>query len=179
MGGKRIISVLFVFYAIFSVNEAFCALDSRANPPAAKASSTENQKLLDDKQALEKKVADISAKFQEAENAIEGLKSNIYLLEQENSRLKESNSSLAARLDQLILEKADLETRFNSLKELKKAIRKVKLDIHGKKVERHKEKVKKQKEIDKQRLVEGNRGFLVKDGKNISGTKVNIEIVPE
>jgi len=95
--------------------------------------------------------------------------------------LKIVNTKLSgAEKNNLLLmeEKERLEARLNSLKELKKAIKEVKVEYRQQKAQQYITKKEHQKEIDAQKLTQGNRGFLIKDGQLLSLPKVKIEVNP-
>ncbi|MFA5156776.1 MAG: hypothetical protein WC532_05225 [Candidatus Omnitrophota bacterium] len=78
----------------------------------------------------------------------------------------------------LLQEKKELEAKLHSLKELKKAIRQTKAEYRQEKAQQYRAKKEKQKEIDAQRLAQGNRGFLVRDGQPTHQPKVKIAVEP-
>ncbi|MBU1090826.1 MAG: hypothetical protein KKC42_03165 [Candidatus Omnitrophica bacterium] len=77
-----------------------------------------------------------------------------------------------------VQEREKFEARFNSLKELKKAIRQVKIRIRQEKEEKARVEKERQKEIDALELALGNRGFLRKEGKTTYRPTIKIEVRP-
>ena len=106
--------------------------------------------LFKDIHQAEKELEDVSAKF---------------------SLLKEENKALSAEKDRITQENIELKGRLSSVKELKKAIRELRHQIHkvGGEI---------RDKAEEQRLLEGNRGFIIKDGKVTTSSKVRIEVTP-
>lgn len=143
----------------------------------------EQQKIIEAKQTIEKtagisleKYASIEAELAYAQVRIEELDSAMERLEQENIILVQSQSKLTTQVEQLTEEKTALETRLSSIKELKKAIRELR-----RKVRKTKARVRPTKKVVKeQKIIEGNRGYLIKDGKSTYSPEVKIiEVIPE
>lgn len=91
-----------------------------------------------------------------------------------SSKLSNSEKNNLALLE----EKQKLEAKLHSLKELKEAIRQVKAEYRREKAQQYLAKKESQKEIDAQKLAQGNRGFLVRDGQSTHQPKVKIEVEP-
>ena len=87
------------------------------------------------------------------------------------SILKAENKALIEKENQAKLKLSEYETKFNSIAELKKAIRELKRQMHKVSIEIN------QKTQD-EKIVEGNHGFLIKDGKPTYPTRVRIEVIP-
>lgn len=140
---------------------------------------------------LEKKAReDLQWRYQEkvreldsANNELIQVKQKLTILEQGNRKLIKSKAKLIKSKAELIKAKEELknkvvvleeskqvlESKLHSLPDLKKAIREVKVEINEKKIkeerEKELEKEKLQKEFDRQKLLLGNRGLLIKNGK--------------
>lgn len=95
---------------------------------------------------------------------IEDLTSQISALKAENKALVEEK----ARVSQ---ETEGLQAKLNSVTELKKAIRELKKQMH-------KVGAEIKKKADTSQITEGNRGFVIKDGKSTCATKVKIDVRP-
>ncbi|MBU3958830.1 MAG: hypothetical protein KKE91_03105 [Candidatus Omnitrophica bacterium] len=121
--------------------------------------------------ASRERLAELDSQLIQAQGAIEGLGSQLSALKAENVALIDERNNLNTRLTQVIQEKDELKVRLNSISELKKAIKELKRQMR--KVGREIKKRTKAKEI-----LEGNRGFLIKDGKPTYPTKVKIEVTP-
>jgi len=93
---------------------------------------------------------------------------------------KVNNKLAAARSANVKLseEKNALEEKFHSLAELKGAIRNVKAQMRQERYEQVLAKREIQKEIDAKKLIDGNMGFVLKDGKPTYSSKVRIEVRP-
>lgn len=133
--------------------------------------SRENEQLKGGLRASEEKLAKLGADFASAAKTIEDLNSFISIAEAEITALREENKGLEFELGNASQAKEALEARMSSVTELKKAIRQLK--VHMRQV-----KVGKKKNIDAQKAIQGNRGFLTKDGKFTYPAKVKIEVTP-
>ncbi|HTY45500.1 MAG TPA: hypothetical protein VMD52_05885 [Patescibacteria group bacterium] len=110
----------------------------------------ENTGLKDNLKAAQDELARIGAALDQAQKTISQLNTEAAALKTENSSMKE---------------------RLGSIKELKKAIREVKAQIYQARVEMR-------QKADVQALLDGNRGFVVKDGKPTYPAKVRIQVNP-
>ncbi len=100
------------------------------------------------------------------------LSGRLDILKLENFVLRKRYARLNQRLDQLEQRNQDFQQKFNSLSELKKAIQALR------RKERKVEEVMVQ-ESPTRKIIEGNKGFLVKDGKPTFPLKINIEVTPD
>ncbi|MCU0665924.1 MAG: hypothetical protein MUF05_02365 [Candidatus Omnitrophica bacterium] len=97
------------------------------------------------------------------------------------SRHKESvkaRKQIEDQYAQLQNQKQILEARLGSLSELKKAFREVKQDMRQKEIQQYLARKQKQKELDQKLLANGNRGFVIRDGKSSYNPKVYIDVKP-
>lgn len=124
----------------------------------------ENMAFQESLKASEEKLAKLSSDFISLQKELGQLGSRLVTL-------KEERDSLNTQLVQITQERDNLQARLGSITELKKAIRELKKQMRKVKVE-IKEKVKHDK------VIEGNRGFLIKDGKSTYPTKIKIEVIP-
>ncbi|MCM8758006.1 MAG: hypothetical protein NC903_02975, partial [Candidatus Omnitrophica bacterium] len=90
-------------------------------------------------------------------------------LEEENLSLKQENRQLIESIDKLTIEKGSLEKKLNSIEELKKILKELKRKIYLENL-----RIKREKEL----IFEGNRGYIIKDGKPTLRAKVKIEVIP-
>ncbi len=132
----------------------------------------ENSGLKDSLKEKEDKIAQLATDVAYAQKMAEDLNSQVSILKAENMAVRDQNAGLTAKLDELSREKDALAIRLSSVAELKKAIRELK-----KQVRKVRSKIK-YKETADERVFEGNRGFLVKNGKPTYPTKVKIEVKP-
>lgn len=138
---------------------------------AQKALGQENSELKESLKVNTDKLAKLDADFQGAQNTIEQLNSKIALVKAENMALRAKREKLALELSSVSQEKDALKARLSSVAELKKVIKELKKQVRKSTGEL--------KEIAAaQRIIEGNRGFLIKDGKPTYPAKVKIEVIP-
>ena len=132
-----------------------------------KALTEENATLKDEL----KKLAQVDENLQNSQKTIEQLTSQIALSKAENTALREEKNGLSLELTQVSQERDTLRARLSSIPELKKTIKEVKAQIR-------KAKVIIREIAKKRRIIEGNRGFLVKNGKSTFPiTKIKIEVM--
>ncbi len=137
-----------------------------------KAFAQENLTLKDELKANTDKLTQLDADLQNAQKTIEQLTSQIALSQAENTALREEKDKLTQDLTQISQERDALKSRLSSIPELKKTIKEVKMQIR-------KAKVVIREIAKKRRVIEGNRGFLVKNGKTTFPiTKIKIEVMP-
>jgi len=137
-----------------------------------KALSQENVTLKDEMKTNADKLAQLDAGLKSSQNTIDELTSQIALAKAENAALREEKDKLSLELVQVSQEKDTLKARLSSIPELKKAIKEVKIQIR-------KAKVMMKEITKKRRIIEGNRGFLVKNGEStFPVTKIKIEVMP-
>ena len=191
---KIILFVLLLCITIFSAFKYFTALKEKyallKNLNQAKAQVVVLEEAIDKERKLEKalsqenltlkdglksntdKLTQLDTDLRNAQKAIEELTLQIALTKAENTAVREEKDNLTLELAQVSQERDSLKSRLSSVPELKKAIKEVKIQIHQAKVM--------MKEITKKRkIVEGNQGFLVKNGKStFPVTKIKIEVMP-
>jgi len=131
----------------------------------------ENTALKDNLKTDEEKLANLGADFTVAQKTIEQLNSNFSLLKAENIALIEKKNTLNTKLSQVSQENDSLKARMSSIAELKKSIRELKRQMRRVGI------VMKQK-VQTERIIQGNRGFLIRDGKFTYPAKVRIEVTP-
>ena len=97
------------------------------------------------------------------------------ILRAENSALHKDEERLNSKLSQINRENDNFKAKLNSVEELRKAINEVKKQLR-------KVAVVMIKTARSQRVIEGNRGYLVREGKSTYQStyqgKVNIEVIP-
>lgn len=119
--------------------------------------------------AGKKRLTKLFAQRAQAQRQTEDLSSKFNLLKAENSALIKQRSKLHSQVAQVSRENDSLKTKLSSVSELKRiigALMKNKNKIYARK--------NPQQAADK--IVEGNRGFLIKDGKLTHPAKVKIEV---
>jgi len=146
---------------------------------------TQRQKLLEtiEKQKLEQaamnsnltaskdKIAKMETDFTQAQKTIEDLSARLNLLREEKISLQNQGDTLKSELTQIYQEKDTLQAKLSSLAELKKAIRELKTKMRTVKPET-------QERLLAEADIEGNRGFIIKDGQSTHPTRVKIEVNP-
>jgi len=137
-----------------------------------KALTQENLTLEDELKANTDKLVRLDADLQNSQKTIEQLTAQIALSKAESAALREEKDKLGLELIQVSQERDALRARLSSIPELKKAIQEVKLQIR-------KAKVMVREITKKRRVIEGNYGFLIKNGKpTFPITKIKIEVTP-
>ncbi len=131
----------------------------------------ESTVLKDNLKAREEKIAQLSTDVAYAQKIVEELNSQVSILKAENMAVRDQNDSLNVKLNQVSQEKETLALRLSSVAELKKAIRELK-----KQMRKVRSQIKFKEEVVSGKVLEGNRGFLVKDGKPTYPTRVKIEV---
>ncbi len=131
----------------------------------------ENAQLTASLRADEEKLAKLDADLAQAQKTIEDLNTFIAIFKAENEALRDESEGLKLEVSRVSHARQELEERFNSIAELKKAIRELK--IRSRKI-----KAEIVKKSDSRKSVEGNHGFLIKDGELTYPAKIKIEVVP-
>ncbi len=135
------------------------------------ALNQENTGLKDNLNQTQAKLAQLETDFQSSQKAIEDLDSQISLVKAENTALRDQIQGLELDINQAKVDKEQLQVRLSSLAELKKAIKELR-----QKARLAKKQVQKRIET-KEKIILGNNGFLIKNGKPTSST-VRIEVEP-
>ena len=132
-----------------------------------------NSELQDKLKVGEEKLTKLNDDFAQVQDVIEQLNSQVSGLIAENATLKEKEDKLIKELTRVYQEKKGLQARLSSIGELKKAIKELKKQVYkvGTEV---KEKIKAKNTA----IIEGNLGFLIKNGKSTYPAKVKIEVKP-
>ncbi len=141
---------------------------------------SERQKLF---QVLEKRtneVAGLKAEMQrlatveatliQSQQTVNELTSEMSLVREENNELRNKQETLRQELSSVTHENAALQQRLNSLAELKKAIVELRHKLHGEHWHA--------RESAQDDALEGNRGFLLRDGQTTYPTRVRIQVNP-
>ena len=110
--------------------------------------------------------------LQNSQKTIEQLTLQIALSKAENTALREEKNRLSLELTEVSQERDTLKARLSSIPELKKTIKEVKVQIY-------KAKAVMREIAKKRRVIEGNRGYLMKNGKpTFPVSKIKIEVMP-
>ncbi len=127
----------------------------------------ENTGLKDSLKARQEQLVKLEASSAEARKTIEGLTSQA-------SALKAENAALGTDKTRLSKENESLKAKLSSIPELKKTIKELKRQMRQ--VSQITLGIK--REAKNEKLPEGNRGFLMKDGRSTYRAKVRIEVTP-
>lgn len=138
----------------------------------------ENSGLKENLNIAQEKLAQLDAQIAQAKDVLDRLNSAFTALRAENIALKEQESQFKAAIE----ERDALKERMNSVAELKKMIKELKYKMRQEKrqVKRMIKPLAPKKEKEQNRLLdsnlEGNQGFVVKEGQ--STYQVRIEVNP-
>lgn len=141
----------------------------------------ENAELKTGLETNKAELSQLKADLSQLNKNIEELNSQVSLLKTENSALSEDKLKLQQERAQVVQENDELKARLGSVKELKKAIKEVKKAMRKLKLApRSPEKLEELKAVEKkiEKIIEGNRGFLLKNGQPTYNAKVKIEVKP-
>ncbi len=127
-----------------------------------KANLTQNQE----------KLTKMETDFQTSQKVIEELNAQFSLVKVENTALRDQIQELELNINQVKVDKEELQSRLSSIVELKKAIKELR-----QKTRQTKKEVQNRIEL-KEKIFLGNNGFLLKNGKSTFGGKVKIEVMP-
>lgn len=129
----------------------------------------EVSEIKDYLRASKERLAKLFADYGQAQKTIEDLNSKFSILKSENTALRDEKEKLDTQLTQVSQEKNSLKAKLSSITELKKRIKELKRQ--GREgLTAHKPKARK--------IIEGNRGFLIKNGKPTYPAKIKIEVIP-
>jgi chromosome segregation ATPase len=131
----------------------------------------ENTKLQGQLKVSQENMIKMQAELQASQKTLEELNSEFSVAKAENAALNKQVGTLQVTAAAAEQEKEQLRARLNSLAELKKAIGDLKRKLSGARQEIT-------TRIQKDQLIIGNGGYMIKDGKPIFPTRVTIEVVP-
>ena len=117
------------------------------------------------------KIFKLSKELQKEQRLNDELAAQSNLLKSENEVLKKSDEEARAKFVQINLENEAYKAKFSSIVELKKAIRELKLQAR-------KVVTAIQEKIQRRHIIDGNRGYITKDGKPTYPAKIKIEVKP-
>ena len=107
------------------------------------------------------------------DKAYEELSYRFSILQAENLALLGEKEQLSFKLSEAQSENEALNAKLGSIKELKQAIREIKIKMRHARI-----KPKRPEEQEQEEVIQGNRGFLTKDGKSTFPVKIRIEVKP-
>jgi uncharacterized protein (DUF3084 family) len=143
-----------------------------------------NKRILDEKFLLERELASLQEEISRSKEAISKLEQDVDKfklrlgdLENRNVILRSRIESLAiqkkkleAQLDELVKEKEDLETRFYSLDELRKAMRNLKENPSLQRKAKADDKISEP--------TADNKGYIIRGGKSTYKSDINVRVLP-
>ncbi|MCM8792346.1 MAG: hypothetical protein NC826_04330 [Candidatus Omnitrophica bacterium] len=142
-------------------------LDEKNNLITQKENQLQNLlKELDDKEG---KLAKVEELLNKTQRDVEDLQQKIETLQSQNDSLVKERNDLLEKLDKLNQDYSVLLSRWQSIEELRKAI------IQLKK-KRYLGRIRSIKTENK--IIEGNRGYIIKDGISTLPSKVKIKVIP-
>ena len=147
------------------------------------------QKLDEDKSVLSDGLKEtreanlnLNTKNDQLQEHIFSLVKEIESMENHNSRVKEELAQTQEKLDALLGKNIELEARLNSVSELKKAIAELKLKLKTKKSGYNYKlkpmRFKEEKQSWDEEGINGNSGFIIKNGVPTYKGRVKIEVKP-
>ncbi len=121
--------------------------------------------------AGKRKISTLHKRAGDAETRENDIKAQFALVKAENDILRNERDSMKTKFSQTVQENEALKAKLSSIAELKKAIREVKKQMRGVAVSMfHK--------VEAPRMVGGNGGYIIRDGKPTYQTKIKIEVKP-
>lgn len=135
----------------------------------------ENSALKKDLESAQERLSLIDSELAEAKRSLEDLNIQVNELQTKNSALHDEKEKLTLALAEAKQEKDDFKAKLSSVAELKKAIKEIKKQARRVGVVIV-EKIREKRNV----AIEGNKGYLIKDGKPTIGvsSKVKIEVTP-
>ena len=140
----------------------------------------ENTAFQENIQSIQEQASALSSAFKTAQARVKSLTCKIQILQEENKALSNEKGELNATLSQVSQERQELRSKFESIIELKKAIRDLRQKMREAKREiRGKILPEQKQESWPDGVDEGNRGFIIKDGKlTLPAYRIKIEVKP-
>lgn len=131
----------------------------------------ENTLLKGSLKAGKRKIGKLHKKVQDADAFGNDLKAQFTLVKTENDVLRKDWDDMKTKFSQTIQENETLKVKLGSIAELKKAIREVKKQMRGVAVSIF-------RKAEKPRIVGGNGGYIIRNGKPTYPPKIKIEVNP-
>ena len=148
-------------------------LDLGREKELKEALDRENSGLKGDLSKDEERLARLETDFEASRKAIDDLNTKFSLVKAENRALRGKVQDLEVDFSEAKADKEQLAVRLNSIDELKKAIKELR-----QKARLAKRQVREQIE-QKEVMIMGNNGFVVKNGMPTSSAKIKIEVQPQ
>ncbi len=123
--------------------------------------NTELKKYL---RAGKARIVSLFADLKETNQAIEGLSSRVSLLRLENETLQQEKERFSQEIEGFKVKLNSIAELKKTIKELKKQARKARLETKG--------------PVKINKAAEGNRGYLIKNGKQTHPANLRVEVIP-
>lgn len=136
-----------------------------------KALIEDNSELGKNLNLTKGELAKLDTEFKAAGQEIERLNSGL-------STLKTENEDLRVKIARVLKDKDELETKFSSMDELKKAIKELKAKLRQKQRGVIPQEKKNHKTSGADTAIIGNQGYIIKNGKSTYPARVRIEVAP-
>ncbi len=120
----------------------------------------------------QEKLVQLETDFQSSRKVIEELNVQFSLVKSENTALRDQIQELELNIHQAKADKEQLQARLSSISELKKVIKELR------QAARQVKKQTRKRIEEKEKIISGNLGFLVKDGRITAAGKIKIEVEP-
>lgn len=127
--------------------------------------------LKDNLKASNNKLIKVNIEAKRVRQLAEELNSQVSVLKAENEAVRKDSDQLKLKLSEINQENENLKVKLGSLAELKKAIGEVKKQVR-------KVAVGMIKKVEKEKVINGNRGFVVNNNKPTAPAKIRIEVNP-
>lgn len=136
-----------------------------------KKEQQEYSAVLTEKQQLHEQLTVLRDALQQKESELTNTRSELAGVQNRIELLKGDYTALEVKVDELRQERDMFEARFNSLPELQKAIKLLQRKVFTRRGEMLREQ-------DARELREGNRGYVIWQGKPTTRGSVRIEVLP-
>jgi chromosome segregation ATPase len=135
--------------------------------------------LASAKQSIEQQAGqntNLQQELQAVQAKLDQSTKQVAALQQERQEMAQENAKLSSDLDAAMAEKQQLEAKLSSIKELKLAIKDVRRQMWAKRMSNWRARAERFKETDRERLAQGNRGFIVRDGQTTIGSSPRLHV---
>ena len=130
-----------------------------------------NELLRENLRASGKRMSNLYHASAQAHQLCDELNTQLSIVRAENDALRKDGDILKFKVTQLAQENEDFRVKLGSIEELKKTIRELKRQAH-------RFIVTMKNKMQPKEYAEGNRGFILKNGKSTYPAKVRIEVIP-
>ena len=138
-----------------------------------------NTELAGARQTIEGQAGDlqnVQGSLNEVQEQLDRTLNEMASLKKQHEETRQQNASLTLRMDQLKVEKQQLEAKLSSLKELKLAIRELKSKEHQQRWVAWRKRIDEHKKADQEKLASGNQGYVIRKGVSTVGTATRMHV---